>query len=30
VNFFEWRRLLRDVRQAQGLRRRLKVLFGAP
>jgi sterol desaturase/sphingolipid hydroxylase (fatty acid hydroxylase superfamily) len=30
VNFFEWRRLLRDVRQAQGLKRRLKVLFGAP
>jgi sterol desaturase/sphingolipid hydroxylase (fatty acid hydroxylase superfamily) len=30
VNFFEWRRLLRDVRQARGLRRRLKVLFGAP
>ena len=30
VNFFEWQRLLRDVRQAPGLRRRLKVLFGAP
>jgi sterol desaturase/sphingolipid hydroxylase (fatty acid hydroxylase superfamily) len=30
VSFFEWRRLLRDVRQARGLRRRLKVLFGAP
>ena len=30
VNFFEWRRLLRDVRQARGLRRRLKVLFGTP
>jgi sterol desaturase/sphingolipid hydroxylase (fatty acid hydroxylase superfamily) len=30
VNFFEWRRLLRDVRQARGLRRRLKVVFGAP
>jgi sterol desaturase/sphingolipid hydroxylase (fatty acid hydroxylase superfamily) len=30
VNFFEWRRLLRDVRLAQGLRRRFKVLFGAP
>ena len=30
VNFFEWRRLLRDVRQAQGLRRRFKILFGAP
>jgi len=30
VNFFEWRRLLRDVRQARGLRRCFKVLFGAP
>jgi sterol desaturase/sphingolipid hydroxylase (fatty acid hydroxylase superfamily) len=30
VNFFEWRRLLRDVRQAQGARRRLKVLLGTP
>jgi sterol desaturase/sphingolipid hydroxylase (fatty acid hydroxylase superfamily) len=30
VNFFEWRRLLRDVREAQGLTRRLKVLFDAP
>ena len=30
VNFFEWRRLLRDVRQARGLPRRLKVLFGTP
>lgn len=30
VNFFEWRRLLRDVRQARGLKRRLKVLLGAP
>jgi sterol desaturase/sphingolipid hydroxylase (fatty acid hydroxylase superfamily) len=30
VNFFEWQRLLRDLRQAPGLRRRFKVLFGAP
>jgi sterol desaturase/sphingolipid hydroxylase (fatty acid hydroxylase superfamily) len=30
VNFFEWRRLLRDLRQAQGLKRRLRILFGAP
>jgi sterol desaturase/sphingolipid hydroxylase (fatty acid hydroxylase superfamily) len=30
VHFFEWRRLLRDVRQARGLRGRLKVLLGAP
>jgi sterol desaturase/sphingolipid hydroxylase (fatty acid hydroxylase superfamily) len=30
VNFFEWRRLLRDVRRTQGLRRRLKVLFAMP
>jgi sterol desaturase/sphingolipid hydroxylase (fatty acid hydroxylase superfamily) len=29
VNFFEWRRLLRDLRQAQGLKRRLRILFGA-
>ena len=30
VNFFEWRRLLRDLRRAQGLKGRLKVLFGTP
>jgi len=30
VNFFEWQRLVRDVRQASGLKRRLKILFGAP
>lgn len=30
VNFFEWRRLLRDLRGAEGLKRRLTVLFGAP
>ena len=30
VNFFEWQHLLRDVRQAQGLRQRLKVLLGSP
>jgi len=30
VNFFEWRRLLGDVRQARGLRRRLQLLFGVP
>jgi sterol desaturase/sphingolipid hydroxylase (fatty acid hydroxylase superfamily) len=30
VNFFEWRRLLRDLRQAQGLKKRLRILFGAP
>jgi hypothetical protein len=30
VNFFEWRRPLRDVRRTQGLKRRLEVLFGAP
>jgi sterol desaturase/sphingolipid hydroxylase (fatty acid hydroxylase superfamily) len=30
VNFFEWRRLLRDLRAAEGLKRRLTILFGAP
>jgi sterol desaturase/sphingolipid hydroxylase (fatty acid hydroxylase superfamily) len=30
VNFFEWRRLLRDVREARGSKRRLRILFGAP
>jgi sterol desaturase/sphingolipid hydroxylase (fatty acid hydroxylase superfamily) len=30
VNFFEWRRLLWDMRQVQGLKQRLRILFGAP
>ena len=30
VNFFEWRRLLRDIRQAQGLKRRARIVFGRP
>ncbi len=30
VNFFEWGRLLRDLRRAQGTKRRLRILFGAP
>ncbi|MGA7485901.1 MAG: sterol desaturase family protein [Xanthobacteraceae bacterium] len=30
VNFFEWRRLLRDLRRAEGTKRRLRILFGAP
>jgi sterol desaturase/sphingolipid hydroxylase (fatty acid hydroxylase superfamily) len=30
VNFFEWRRLLRDIRRAEGLRQRLRILLGAP
>jgi sterol desaturase/sphingolipid hydroxylase (fatty acid hydroxylase superfamily) len=30
VNFFEWRRLLRDLREAEGIKRRLTILFSAP
>jgi sterol desaturase/sphingolipid hydroxylase (fatty acid hydroxylase superfamily) len=30
VNFFEWRRLLSDIRQTHGLKQRLRILFGAP
>src|SRR5262245_21724294 len=30
VNFDEWRRLIRDARRTDGLRARLRVLFGAP
>ena len=30
VNFFEWRRLLRDLREAKGLKRRARIVFGRP
>jgi sterol desaturase/sphingolipid hydroxylase (fatty acid hydroxylase superfamily) len=30
VNFYEWRKLLRDTWRARGLKARLRVLVGAP